>query len=99
MTRKRPKEEHVPTLSEVYGFKSESYSSFKIGDLVDLQDDWGPGMIHDLILDQEAEEWKYKVSFPKNKQKKWFYEKKMKYFIQINQMKVFSIKKNEKEIL
>lgn len=99
MIRKRPKTEPAPTLSSIFGFETESTPSFKIGFLVDLQDDWGPGMIYDHILDQEAEEWKYRVSFPKMKQEKWFYEKKMKYFMQINELKVFSVKENKKEVI
>lgn len=85
------------TLSDIFGFKTESKSSFNIGDLIDMKDDWGPGMIYEFQLDSDAEEWKYKVSFPKVKKEKWFYEKKLKYFILKDQIKILRSKNNKEE--
>lgn len=89
MIQKKPKGKAPQTLSEVFGFTTESKPSYKIGDLFDLKDDWGPGMVYECLLDKEADEWKYRVSFPKKKKERWFYEKKIRYFAHSDQIKVF----------
>lgn len=86
---KKPRTEAAQTLEKIFGFSTNQNPYFKIGDLIDQQDDWGPGMIYDHVLDQDANEWKYRISFPKMKCEKWYYEKKIRYFLHINEIKIF----------
>lgn len=76
------------SLTELFDYQTKS-SHFNVGDLIDLLDGKGPCMIIEVVLDKDVEEWKYKVLFPKNNMEIFLWEKKLRYYSDTNQIKVF----------